>query len=295
MSSAFRGVVAVLLPVLHGVRRIRWLPVCLGILCLVCRSIVAQDERCSGAPPVSVPSRPSVANGVDTTQCGVLELEYGAELLGPGQAKRQFDFSGGIRFGVTRHLDFHWFAGDFLSYTEPPEQHSGFGDNWFGLKYKFTNQGKLRPGLGVMYMAKIPTGDSEQGLSSGEVDHVVSLLLSKDVSRVHFDFNVIPQWIGNGSGADRNVGLALASSVPATRRFSVVVEPYGYTSLNSVTPASASIMTGGVLQVNSRLYLDAGFDAGVTAGTQNRVYAGITYALANAYRWFRPKLREGAN
>lgn len=270
MSSALRAVVALL-----------------GPLYLLCGSILAQNELCSRTQPIS-PSRPAVASAVDTTQCGVLEIEYGAELLGPGQAAHQFDFSGGLRFGITRDLDFHWFAGDFLSYTDLQGQRVGYGDNWLGLKYRFSKQSKFRPGLGVMYMAKIPTGDSRQGLSSGEVDHVLSLLMSKDVSRIHFDFNVIPRWMGSASSdVDRNVGLALASYLPVTKKFSLVFEPYGYTSLNVANPAYASIMSGALLQVHPRLYLDAGFDAGVTHGAQKRVYAGVTYAVANIYGWFR--------
>lgn len=255
---------------------------------LMCAHATAQDESCSGSATVSIPSRPTVANAVDTTGCGVLELEYGVDQLGLGEVAHEFHFSGGLRFGITRDLDFHWFAADFLSLTGDDGERSGYGDNWVGLKYRLAKQSKFRPAFGVMYMAKIPTGDFRRGLSSGEVDHVASLLVSKDVFRVHLDFNVIPQWTGNASSdADRNVGLALASTFPVTKRLSLLVEPYGFTSLNSATPAYASIMTGGLMQVHPRLYLDAGFDAGITPDAQKRVYAGVTYAIANVYGWFR--------
>jgi hypothetical protein len=236
-------------------------------------------------------SRPTVANATDLTQCGVVELEYGLERLWPGGGAQHSDFSGGLRFGVIPNLDFHWFAGDFLRFTDPSGSRTGYGDNWLGLKYRSLTQTSRRPSLGVMYMAKVPTGNFRLGLSSGQVDHAFSFLVSKDFHPFHFDFNVIPQLIGRSvpSGFDRNLGLAWATWLPVTKRLTLVAEPYGYTTLNAETLGFASVMVGSSFQVHPRLYLDTGMDVGVTAGAPHkRIYGGFTVAVANIYRWLQP-------
>jgi hypothetical protein len=71
---------------------------------------------------------------------------------------------------------------------------------------------------------------------------------------------------------------------------SVVVEPYGYTSLNQSSPAFASAMIGFCYEVQPRLHLDSGLDVGITAGApRKRVFIGITYAIDNVYSWMRPQ------
>jgi hypothetical protein len=222
----------------------------------------------------------------------VVEAEYGFERQWPGGGAHRDDFSGGLRLGLTPHLDFHWASGDFYNIVDEAGTRTGFGDTWLGLKYHFLAQTRLRPSLGIFYQAKVPTADVTKEIGSGEVDHAISFLVSKDISRFHFDFNLSPLLAGrHGSpGVDHNTGLALSFSVPLTRRLSLVGEGYGYTSLNDQTPAIASVMAGATYQLHPRLVLDAGIDTGATpAAPPERVYVGVTYAMANLYSLLRPK------
>ena len=242
---------------------------------------------------ISVPSRPTVTSATDTTQCGVVELEYGLERQWPGGGANRDDLSGGLRLGLTHNLDFHWSSSDFLHIMDGTGNRTGFGDTWLGLRYRFLGQTKHRPSLGLFYAAKIPSASAVLGLGSGQVDHSMSFLASKDLRRIHFDFNLIELLAGRqtASGFDHDTGWALATWLPLTHRLSVVVEPYGYTSLNSSSPAFASVTAGFNYKVRPRLYLDSGLDVGVTSGApRKRVFVGITYAIANLYAWMRPQL-----
>jgi hypothetical protein len=250
------------------------------------------EASCTGKNIVSVTSRPTVANATDTTQCGVVELEYGLERQWPGSGANRDDLSGGLRLGLTPNLDLHWSSSDFIHVMDGAGDRTGFGDTWLGLKYRFLKQTKHRPSLGLFYAAKMPSASAALGLGSGQVDHAISFLVSKDIHRLHFDFNVIELLAGRAaaSGFDHDTGFALATWLPLTHRFSVVMEPYGYVSLNPSSQAFASDMIGFNFKVQSRLYLDSGLDVGVTAGApRKRVFVGITYAIANVYSWMRPQ------
>jgi len=251
----------------------------------------AAESSCSSTLVASVPSRPTVSNSTDTTQCGVVELEYGWERQWVSPGVHQNDLSGGLRLGLTPNLDFHWASADFLSMVDPTGARSGFGDTWLGLKYRFLRQTDHAPSLGVFYVAKVPSADDKNGMGTGRVDHAISFLASKDIGRVHIDFNVTQLLAGCQAtdGFDHNTGLALSSSIPLTKRLGLVTEGYGYTSLNRDKPAFASTTVGFTYQVQRRLILDSGIDIGVTSDApQTRVFAGITYAIGNAYSWLRP-------
>ena len=252
----------------------------------------ASENTCTGSSVISVPSRPTVTSATDTTQCGVVELEYGLERQWPGGGANRDDLSGGLRLGLTHNLDLHWSSSDFLHLMDGVGNRTGFGDTWLGLRYRFLGQTKRRPSLGLFYQAKIPSASAVLGLGSGQVDHSISFLASKDLHRFHFDFNLIELLAGRlaASGFDHDTGFALATWLPLSRRLSVVVEPYGYTSLNPSGPAFASAMAGFNYKVRPRLYLDSGLDVGATSGApRKRVFVGITYAIANLYSWMRPQ------
>lgn len=248
------------------------------------------ENSCTSSSVISVPSRPTVTSATDTTQCGVVELEYGLERQWPGEGGNRDDLSGGLRFGLTPRLDFHWSSSDFVHIMDGAGDRTGFGDTWLGLRYRFLGQIKHRPSLGLFYAAKVPSANRLLGLGSGQVDHSLSFLASKDLHRLHFDFNLIELLAGRptASGFDHDTGFALATWLPVTHRLSVVVEPYGYSSLYPSSPAFASATAGFNYKVQPRLYLDSGLDVGVTSGApRKRVFVGITYAVANAYSWMR--------
>src|SRR5262249_12623383 len=161
---------------------------------------------------------------------------------------------------------FHWSSSYFVHIADTQGDRTSFGDTWLGLKYRFMKQKKYVPSLGLFYAVKIPTASFALNIGTGQVDHSLSLLLSKDIARVHTDVNVIELLAGRivGSGSDHSTGFAWSASTPLTRRLSLVVEPYGYTLLNETGPAFASAMAGFTYQVNPRLYLDTGFDVGVS-------------------------------
>ncbi len=248
------------------------------------------DHSCFNAKIVSVPSRPTITDSTDTTQCGVVEVEFGLERQWPGAGANHDDLSGGLRLGLTHSMDMTWSSGTFVHIMDGDGDRTGFGDNWLGLRYRFIRQKKRRPSFGLFYEAKIPSANAGLGLGSGAVDHSLSFLISKDLHQLHIDFNVIQLLDGRRAmpGFDHGTGLALAPSLPITRHLTVVAEPYGYTALNASNPAFASVMGGITYQVKSRLFLDGGLDGGLTRyAPHKRVFVGVTYAIANFYSWFK--------
>ena len=274
-----------------------------GTILLLAICMIAGDSRAQETSPapegsclstsfVSVPSRPTVTSATDTTPCGVVEVEYGLERQWPGGGANHDDLSGGLRLGLTHNLDLHWASGAFLHVMDGSGDRTGFGDTWLGLRYRFLYQKRRRPSLGVYYTAKIPSANVALRLGSGQVDHSISLLASKDIRRLHFDFNVIELLSGRADAPafDRDTGFALAAWMPVTHHLNLVLEPYGYTSLNRSSPAFASVTAGFNYQLRPRLYLDGGLDVGVTSGApRERVFVGITYAIKNLYAWVRAR------
>ena len=276
-------------------RAIRLVLLCtLLIIFSACAHLFAQDATgstespCRSATVTSIPSRPTISNATDTTQCGVAELEYGLEREWPGGGANRDDLTGGLRFGITPRLDFHYASSDFVHLNDTGGDRTGFGDTWLGLRYRFVNQTKRRPGLGIYYAMKVPSGSVALGIGSGKIDYSLSALVSKDVGKFHFDFNVIELFAGRPTvpGFDHDTGFALATWHPVTSRLTAVFEPYAYTTLNQGSLGFVSGMIGFNYKVKPRLYLDSGIDFGASEfAPRKRVFVGVTCALANMYSW----------
>lgn len=230
------------------------------------------------------PTRPNLTYSTDTTQCGVVEVDYGWASQWPG-GTRQDVFSGSMRFGVTPKVDVRWGGATFVSSYTAAMSVQGTGDNWFGARCRFHEQSSRVPSLGVSYNVKLPSASPEKSLGTGYVDHEFTLLAGKDFGKFHFDSNLVGTLAGASSGFQNSTLVSLACWRPLSKRFSLVTESYGGTQ--AVGSPFASVLTGAAYSLTPRFVVDGAVESPVIAnGPGKRVTLGATYALGNLYRWF---------
>ena len=231
--------------------------------------VLAQNEL------TAVPNRPTVSTPAQPVQPGVLETEWGVDV-----AASQQDINGLLKFGVSKNLELRVTNNPFLADSGT----HGVGDTGAGFKYRFTQDSGHRPSLAFMYMAKLPTAGDVLG--SGEVDHSLTVLASKDLGKHHFDFNTVLNLLGRPRGGfDHDVLNALAWSHPVRGKWSATAELSGVTAPNAFTSASAQILASAIYVVRPRLVLDCGMSARITGDTPDATFiAGFTYAIGRLYR-----------
>jgi hypothetical protein len=224
----------------------------------------------------AVPNRPTISSTAETVQTGVFEVEYGFEA-----AEGHQNINGLLKFGLTKNLELHFANNPFQRDDASP----GMGDSGVGFKYRLFGQRAKSPTVSLLYMATMPTATHDVGLNSQA--HFLSLLVSKDFGKHHFDFNEGVQFVGrsSASGFDHNYFTALAYSHPITGKWGWTGEVSSLSRLNNASPASVSLLAGPTYSVSPRLILDAGAYYSPT-GNLPRVtfYGGVTYSLANLYR-----------
>jgi Putative MetA-pathway of phenol degradation len=232
------------------------------------------------------PNRPTVANPADTTQYGVLELEYGWDHGWPGAGQRFTDAGGLLKFGMLCDVELRWTTTTFLSQTDSSGTQSGFGDNWFGPQIRIYKQTRRVPSIAFSYAVKIPSASMARGLGSGRVDHEITLLFSKDVLGVHFDLNASEFFLGRSgaTGFDHTSQFNVAFGHALYKNLQIQGEFYGNTRQNNITPGFVSGLSALVWNITPRLEIDGGVDSGMTYGAPRlRIFAGFTYAIANLY------------
>ena len=253
---------------------------------------IGKQTGCYADSIVANPNRPTVANPADITQYGVLELEYGWDRTWSEENARQTSLGGLLKFGLLCDIELRWNTTSFLSQSSSVATVDGIGDNWIGPQVRVYKQTKRVPSVAISYAAKIPTASQQDGLGSGQVDHSVNLLVSKDAGNVHFDFNFVHFWIGRqgAPGFDQNDQPDLAFSRRVHGPLQFTGEFYGVTSLNKTTPSFVSSLWALSWTVRPRLVVDGGFEAGLTSGGPHRhAFFGATYSIGNLYPGWRRK------
>ena len=246
-------------------------------LLLLCLTIV--DCRAQQQPPelIATPNRPTVTNTAETTQFGVLEIEFGIN-----SAARQQSLQGLLKFGLLRDVELDW-AGN-------PWQHDasvhyvGVSDNYAGFRWRFLHQANRQPTLTVEYSAKFPTAGPFEG--SGEVDHVVTLLSTKDFpKRFHVDANLGYAWLGHpGGGFNRNWLPTGALTYSLTQKWQLAMEFSGATRANATMPAVTQNLWAVSYTLRPRLVLDSAVQFRVTGNVPRAGYlGGLTYSIADLY------------
>lgn len=230
-------------------------------------------------PPqlVATPNRPTVTNTAETTQVGVLEIEFGVST-----AAQQQSLQGLLKFGLLSDLELQW-AGSPWQHDAALHQ-AGVTDTDLGFRWRFLRQGRRRPTLSFQYNAKLPTAGAVLG--SGEADHLVTLLASKDLpARFHLDANLTYQWLGRpGGGFDHNWLPDFTLAHPLKGKWDIGMEFSGNTRANPARPAVVQNLWAISYTVKPRLVLDSAVQFRITGPVPGVVYlAGFTYSIADLY------------
>jgi hypothetical protein len=246
---------------------------------IVLAAPVETPDPCAQAGVAANPTRPAWDYAASTTQCGILETDYGflSQPLGAGVAQQELVTS--LRYGLTPKLDLRWGISNHIWQGGGGSASlQGVGDQWLGARFRFHEQGKVLPAMAFLYAGKIPAANPAKGLGSGYVDHQFLLIASRDVGKNHFDFNTVGTLAGESRGHNGAAQFGLALTRPITPRFSGILESYGGGQPGTSSRFGAGFV-GATYTMRPQLVLDGAFTRTYTAGSPRRqVLFGITYA-----------------
>ncbi len=86
-----------------------------------------------------------------------------------------------FNYGVFPNTQFHIVAPMAFDSPKGGVSNAGYGDTEVGVKYRFVEQGKIMPDIGVFPLLELPTGSAARGLGNGKAQLYVPVWLQKDI------------------------------------------------------------------------------------------------------------------
>jgi hypothetical protein len=224
-------------------------------------------------------TRPAWDYGASTTQCGVIESDFGwlGQPMGSGVNQQMVVSS--MRYGLTPRLDLRWGLTNWIWQNGAGSASlQGIGDQWLGGRYRFQEQGRVMPAMAFLYAGKVAMANPAKGFGSGFADHQLVLIVSRDLGRNHFDFNTVGTVAGGAGGHDGAAQFGLALTRPVTKKLSGILESYGGGQPGTPDRFGA-VFAGATFTVRPQLVIDGAYMRTYTAGSpREQVLFGITYA-----------------
>ncbi len=163
-------------------------------------------------PQAATPQRPTLAEDTSTTAPGTFELETGGQI----DPHDSWDLPLTLKWGMAENAELFLSWSPYQVEKRPGPDASGIGDTTVGLRYRFLNETESVPAAAMELATKVPTGDQNDGLSTGENDFLVAAILGKQVGPVstllYYQLGVL----GEPSEGDTDIqhAIALDGSVP---------------------------------------------------------------------------------
>lgn len=234
-------------------------------------------DPCTQAQIIASPSRPYWDSGAATTQCGNLETDFGWTSLGMGAGVRQRMLVSSVRYGFTPRMDLRWGLINHISQGggDTPSI-AGVGDQSLSATYRFYEQGHWLPAMAFSYGFNIPEASPDKGFGSGFTDHQFLFIASRDLGRIHLDFNTVGTLIGEKHGHNGAAQFGLAATRQVTKKLALILESYGGPQPGT-TDRFGAMLTGGTYNLRPWLVLDGAYAQAYTAGSpRQQILVGLT-------------------
>jgi hypothetical protein len=238
------------------------------------------DDPCLASEVAATPTRPNWSNSASTTQCGVVEFDSGWLAQSFRDRSALHTQTSSVRYGIGPRLDFRWaIPGPVNQKAVGQSAVNGVSDQWFSLRYRFLEQGVWSPALAFTYGVKSPTASPSKGLGTGRIDQLLLLIASRDLGKLHLDFNTAGTMAGAARGRDGGAQVGLVLSAPMTKKLTAMLETDGGSTPGTKTRYGEALL-GASWTVNPRFVLDSAYTRGYTAGApRQQITVGCTYAL----------------
>lgn len=174
-------------------------------------------------------ARPLVTEDAVVAGKGVTQLEMGVDYTKAGDREEGTTLLLSPINGITEDTEFSLNIPYIIAEPYDPAKVDGWGDTSFIMKHLLVAEGEATPAFLIGMALKLPTGDQDKGLGTGETNLGFLGALTKNFNPATIHLNIGYTFVGNqNKSRDNNeVNYGIAGEYAIGNKFRVVGELYG--------------------------------------------------------------------
>jgi hypothetical protein len=183
-----------------------------------------------------------------------------------------------VNYGPASNLHLHFQMP--VAFVSPSNgtSHYGLGDLEVGFKYRFIQESKSTPQVGIFPLIEVPTGNKDKELGSGEIQVFLPLWIQKTIGKFT-TYGGGGYWINPGEGTKNWWYAGWLVQYQVNKYFNVGTELYHKTPQEIDGDSETRFNFGSVVNVTDHHHVLLSAGRGITGPVLFQGYIGYQYTL----------------
>jgi len=185
-----------------------------------------------------------------------------------------------VNYGVAENVQLHLVAPLVFNSEYSRINNYGIGDIEAGVKFRFIQETKYIPQIGIFPLCEIPTGNSAKELGSGKLQFLLPVWLQKSFGDKWQTYGGYGYWINPGKGNKNWNFLGLQVQYQMVKKVSVGFEIYHTTADTEEGKSDSRFNIGSVIDVNSQNHILISIGRSFNNSTMLQCYIGYLFTIS---------------
>lgn len=185
-----------------------------------------------------------------------------------------------VNYGAAPNLQLHAIIPFTLNAPEGEKNTYGLGDIEIGAKYRFIQESKYMPMVGIFPLVELPTGNSSRGLGNGKPQFFLPVWIQKSFGN-WTTYGGTGYLINPAEGSKNSFFWGLQIQNQITKKLSLGTEIYHITSLRTDEESETRFNLGMVFDLNEHNHILLSAGRGINGPVKVQIYIGYQITLGS--------------
>ena len=184
-------------------------------------------------------------------------------------------------YGIIKNAMLHMIVPLAFDNEYGVQNNFGLGDIEVGIKYRFIEETKYRPQIGIFPLCEIPTGNPENGLGSGKAQFFLPVWIQKSFGDKWQTYGGYGYWINPGEGNKNWNYVGWQVQYQVDEKVSVGAEVYYTTADTEGGENATSFNIGSVIDINEHNHILLSAGRSFNNNTLFQCYVGYLFTISS--------------
>ncbi|MCX6312303.1 MAG: transporter [Bacteroidetes bacterium] len=185
-----------------------------------------------------------------------------------------------VNYGVFKNAQLHLIVPAAYSSVHGEKTNYGIGDVEVGMKYRFIEETKYCPQIGVFPLCEIPTGKVEKELGNGKTQILLPVWLQKSFGEKWQAYGGYGYWVHPDNGKLNSNFAGMQVQYKVCEKFSLGAEVFDEIPVDKELESVQKFNVGGIIDLSPKSHIIFSAGRSFSQETLFQYYVGYMFSLS---------------